>query len=626
MTNANGRGMALRDAAEILALGLVLLAPQLALRDVWGPDETRFAEVAREMAARGDYLVPHLNGAIYAEKPPLHFWFAAALRPLFGADAGRVVSLLAALASLALIYRIGRRLYGRPEGLWAARIAATMLLFLGLGSAGILDSLLLTTILATIACGLAALDVQGPRPGACVSPVGGASAPRALPCAQRGAGTPRPQTQAPSPLPSSVGGASAPRALPCAQRGAGTPRPQTQAWWLGAYASAAAAVLTKGPIGLAIPAVVLLACALACRRQVRAGGWWHLAGALLMLALIAAWVVPACLKGGEAYARKILLQQTLERVSGSAAVHGEPPHYYLLRWPMYLWPWSLLVPLAIAAALRAAWRSGAWRAAWPTLWFLAVFVLLSCISGKGERYFLPAVPAAALACAHYLVSEKPFPRWHRGLLAATWLTVLAPGGLAVAMAFNAFKGALSKNAAAAEMLRDASTPANAAGAMALGVGLMAAGLLAFFWLRRAVSARRHAGMLAAVVVAISLGFSLLALPTINRLKSDRLAVAHFRPYLDQAEELYLFRTEFDGILNLYLARDCIPLLEATEQAARRLASTRRAAIALWKSQVEKVDPAARFSVISAGAQSPRNLVLLLNWKPDSLPSAEQFQR
>ncbi len=563
---AKGRP-AWRDAAEILALGLVLLAPQLALRDIWGPDETRFAEVAREMATRGDWLVPHLNGQTYAEKPAPPFWAAAALRPLFGADAGRLVALICALASLCLTCAIGRRLYGRAEGLWAARIAATTLLFLGIGSAGILDSILLAFILAAIACGLAALD---------------------------------------------------------AARGAETPRLPPQAWWLGAYAAAAAAVLTKGPIGLAIPALVLLTCALACRRQARAGGWWHLPGAVLMLALIAAWAVPACIRGGEAYARRILLQQTLERV-GTSATHGEPPYYYLLRWPLYLWPWSLIVPLSIVAALRAARRDRARRAACPSLWFLAVFVLLSLISGKGERYFLPAVPAAALACAHYLRSAAagpvPWPRWHRGLLAATWLAVLVLGALlvAVAVAPDAFLRAAAKKPEAAALLREVFTPAHAAAVIALGIGLAAASLLALSWLWRAAGQPRHAGMLVGLVVALSLAFNLLALPAVNRFKSDRLAVAHFRPHLDKAEALYLFRTEFDGILNLYLLRDHIPLIEDAEEATKRLAvdpRERRVAVATWKSQVPKLDPAGRCQVIPAGPRSARNLVLLLNWQPE----------
>ncbi len=565
-----------RDAAGILALGLVVLAPQLALRDIWGPDETRFAEVAREMVARGDWLVPHLNGEIYAEKPALPFWPAAALRPLFGADAGRVVSLLCALVSLCLICSIGQRLYGRAEGLWAARITATMLLFLGLGSAGILDSILLTAILAAITCGLAALD--------------------------------------------------------------GRPK-----WWLGAYAAAAAAVLTKGPIGFAVPALVLLTCALACRRQVGAGGWWHLRGALLMLALIAAWVVPACLRAGEPYARKILLQQTLERVGGSSAIHGEPPYYYLVRWPLFLWPWSLLVPLSIVAELRAARRDRAWRAASPSLWFLAVFVLLSLISGKGERYFLPAVPAAALACAHYLCAARagalPWPRWHRGLLAATWLSVLALGVLALALAANpgAFVGAFGKDSAAAVLLREVSTPAHAVGAVAFGAGLVATSLLALSWLWRRAGEQRHSRMLVGVVAALALGFAFLALPALNTLKSDRLAVARLRPFLDQAEDLYLFRSEFNGILNLYLGREHIPVLgsdvrddralqQAIAQAVERLASPRRVAVATWKTQIERLDPAGRYHVVPPGPHSLRSLVLLLNWRPASLSSTREERR
>jgi len=554
-----------RDAAEILILGLVLLAPQLLLRDIWGPDETRFAEVAREMVARGDYLVPHLNGEIYAEKPPLCFWLAAALRGVFGADAGRVVSVASALAALLLPYGMGRRLYGREEGLWAARIAATTMLFLGLGRTGILDSLLLATILAAIACGHAALEGQSPR---------------------------------------------------------------ARAWWLGAYAAAAAAILTKGPIGLAIPALVLLAHGLARRRRVRAGGWWHFGGALLMLALVAAWLVPACLRGGELYARKIILQQTLERV-GSSAIHGEPPHYYLTRWPLFLWPWSLLLPLSLVAALRAARRSRDWRPALPALWFLAVFAFLSLISGKGERYFLPAVPAAALACAHYLCSARsggvPWPRWHRGLLGATWLSVLAIGGflVVVGLAPDAVLRASPNKSEAAAMFREVFTPAHAAGVVAFGGALIAASLLALSWVWRAVGARRHGGMLVGIVVAVALGFDLVALPTINQSKSDRRAVAHFRPYLDQAEELCLFRTEFDGIFNLYLGKARIPLLDTAEQAIQRLAAPRRVAVAVWKSQVELLDPAERCQVVPAGPGSPRNLVLLVNWRPDPPPGAEE---
>ena len=52
-----------------LALSLLALTfslPSLLTRDLWNPDEPRYAEVALEMRVLGDYVVPHLNGDIYA--------------------------------------------------------------------------------------------------------------------------------------------------------------------------------------------------------------------------------------------------------------------------------------------------------------------------------------------------------------------------------------------------------------------------------------------------------------------------------------------------------------------------------------------------------------------------------
>ena len=67
----------LPEAIAVVALVAVLFVPPLFTRDPWNPDEPRYAEVAREMVVLGQYLVPHLNGEPYSDKPPLFFWLAA---------------------------------------------------------------------------------------------------------------------------------------------------------------------------------------------------------------------------------------------------------------------------------------------------------------------------------------------------------------------------------------------------------------------------------------------------------------------------------------------------------------------------------------------------------------------
>ena len=66
-----------REPWLLAALVLALFLPGLGSRDLWNPDEPRYAEVAREMVATGEFFVPHLNGRLYSEKPPLQFWAIA---------------------------------------------------------------------------------------------------------------------------------------------------------------------------------------------------------------------------------------------------------------------------------------------------------------------------------------------------------------------------------------------------------------------------------------------------------------------------------------------------------------------------------------------------------------------
>ena len=62
-----------RSLALLIALPALLLYPCLKFH-LLEPDEGRYAQIAREMLQRGEWIVPHLQGEPYLDKPPLFYW------------------------------------------------------------------------------------------------------------------------------------------------------------------------------------------------------------------------------------------------------------------------------------------------------------------------------------------------------------------------------------------------------------------------------------------------------------------------------------------------------------------------------------------------------------------------
>src|ERR1700739_887973 len=68
----------------LLALFTLVWLYALGIRTLVPPDEGRYAEMAREMLASGDWITPRLNGIKYFEKPPLQTWMNALSFAAFG--------------------------------------------------------------------------------------------------------------------------------------------------------------------------------------------------------------------------------------------------------------------------------------------------------------------------------------------------------------------------------------------------------------------------------------------------------------------------------------------------------------------------------------------------------------
>jgi len=138
----------------LVLLAAVALGWNLNGYRLFDPDEGRNAEVAREMAHTNDYVVPHLDGLPYLDKPIVYFAAAAAMMELFGPTeaAARLPAYLATLATIWLLVWFARRRWGEEAG-WLAGLAyATMVLPLAYARTAIFDSTLTLWTTAAIVC------------------------------------------------------------------------------------------------------------------------------------------------------------------------------------------------------------------------------------------------------------------------------------------------------------------------------------------------------------------------------------------------------------------------------------------------------------------------------------------
>lgn len=144
-----------RVNARLLAAVFVLLLATIWLQPRAAPlvehDETRYAEISREMLASGDFVVPRLNGVVYYEKPPLLYWANAGAMRVFGPTpwAAKLPTRLAGLLGFVAIYVWVRRESDRLRALLAVVIAAGAPLGWGTAHINTMDGLL--TLFLTLA-------------------------------------------------------------------------------------------------------------------------------------------------------------------------------------------------------------------------------------------------------------------------------------------------------------------------------------------------------------------------------------------------------------------------------------------------------------------------------------------
>jgi len=366
--------------ALFFAFALLLLGLGIGLRDPWPSDEPRFALVAREMLASGQWLFPHRGVELYSDKPPVFMWLEACAYFVTGGWRGWFLlpSLLAGLGSIALVYDFVRRQWNHRAGLLAAGAVLVSFDFTFQMRAAQIDGVEVFWITLAV-CGLLRHLLLGPA----------------------------------------------------------------WRWYAIGFLAAGMGVITKG-VGVLALLLFLPFWFARWRSwehllpaQNHDARWWL---ALLFLVPILGWALPMLWSalhvhaGDPAYARyahDILLGQTVSRYAEPA--HHIHPWWFYLPVVAFEWlPLSLVIPWAIPGWTRAL-RARDARTLLPLAWVVLVVVFFSLSGGKRDVYILPALPAAAIALAPLLpaIVQRASFRWALWALALLLALVLLLAGVSM---------------------------------------------------------------------------------------------------------------------------------------------------------------------------------------------------
>jgi len=402
-------------------------------------DETEpiFAETARQMLERGDWLTPIFNDDLRFDKPPLIYWLIAVCYQVIGVNewAARMPSALSAIAVMAgcfyVLWHYGvnspdRTDYNKRWLLAAlgSGIVALNPLMLAWGRVAVADLVLVGTLSLSL-------------------------------------------------LAFFVGYAQAQQA-------------QQKYWFAGFYSFLGFATLAKGPVAIALEIPIVLGFVFYCGNLSQV---WRelrpLRGLLLTLTIALPWFVWATLQHGKLFIDQFFVYHNLERFTSVVSRHGGGWYYYLLVLLVGFMPWSAFLPGAIAHLRlhrRKQWQQverSQHLGIFAFFWLAGVFVFFTIASTKLPSYILPLIPPAAILVAQFgsaLTSGI-------GLRVSRWLLMVS-GGVsallfaAIATVFAYLPGVLSQSPANARflpLLTAADIPFRGmflGGAIGLAIGLL----------------------------------------------------------------------------------------------------------------------------------------------------------
>jgi 4-amino-4-deoxy-L-arabinose transferase-like glycosyltransferase len=308
----------------------------LGFRGLFNPDEGRYAEIPREILASGDWVIPHLNGLVYIEKPPLQYWATAISEATFGQNdwAARLYTGLCALATVYVLWAMIRREWGGVAAARAAIMLGSSLLFVLLGHQLTLDMSL--TLFMTLTF---------------------------------------------------VGFCNAQRAV------------RWQGWMLLSWAGIAAAFMTKGLIAGVLPLFTLIIYS-ALQRDVAPWRRLLLArGAVLFGVLCLPWLILIQHRLPQFF-QFFFVREHFERFLTKIEDRYQPWWFFIPILLAGILPWLLPALRSLYVGWRGTdSRPGFDERRFAWVWCVVIFVFFSASDSKLLSYILPLFPALALLMA-----------------------------------------------------------------------------------------------------------------------------------------------------------------------------------------------------------------------------------
>ncbi|GIW46113.1 MAG: glycosyl transferase [Candidatus Binatia bacterium] len=334
------------------------------------PDEARYAEIAREMLVRGDWVTPTLNFVPYFEKPPLVYWLTTISLALFGQHdwAVRLWPALSGLVGVGCTARLAASMFGWPTGLLAGAILATTPLYFGMSQVLTLDMPLTAWCTASLVCAWFVLA-----------------------------------------------------------RVPGRPTIAVVVFWL----ALGLGVLTKGPVAVVLVLGTLVLYALAIGKPGVLVRLVWVPGIVLFLVVAVPWFVLLSWRHPE-FVSFFFVEQHLARYARPWE-HREPPWFYIPVLLAGTLPWCALSAWAMVRVPGKLTSVQLGREdLFLGLWFATVLLFFSVSGSKLATYILPALPPLAILFARFLgerlapLGSKPY----RVIGDAAWLLGLAVLGAA----------------------------------------------------------------------------------------------------------------------------------------------------------------------------------------------------